>query len=311
MSDQAIAFVNTVLVPIGLMLIMFSMGLTLTLGHFGLVLRNARTVAAGLAGQLLLMPLLALAIGVLFRLPPELALGMFIIAICPAGTTSNALTFVGRGNVALAVVLTALSSLITVFSIPLLLSRALPWFLGGAGGRVPVLSIPDTMVKLATLILLPVAAGMVLRWLRPGWADRLVPWLRPVAFVVLVSVIAFAVAISARMVLDNLLGVGPAVWILNVAAMAVGLLLGRAIGADARDSMTLAIEVGVHNVTLAIFLTLTVLDSLPLALTQNIYGVVMLLNGTILVRWFRARVTEHRVEKWEPVFDANDATTRS
>ena len=289
MSDQAIAFVNTVLVPIGLMLIMFSMGLTLTLGHFGLVLRNARTVAAGLAGQLLLMPLLALAIVALFRLPPELALGMFIIAICPAGTTSNALTFVGRGNVALAVVLTALSSLITVFTIPLLLSWALPWFLGGAG-EVPVLAIPDTMLKLATLILLPVAAGMVLRGLRPGWAERLVPWLRPVAFVVLVAVIAFAVAISARMVLDNLLGVGPAVWTLNVAAMAVGLLLGRAIGADARDSMTLAIEVGVHNVTLAIFLTLTVLDSLPLALTQNIYGVVMLFNGTILVRWFRARV---------------------
>src|SRR5688572_11953381 len=238
-SDQAIAFVNTVLVPVGLMLIMFSMGLTLTLGHFGLVARNARTVAAGLFGQLFLMPLLALAIGALFRLSPELALGMFIVAICPAGTTSNALTFVGRGNVALAVVLTALSSLVTVFTIPLLLSWALPWFLGegtAGGAAVPVLSIPDTMLKLATLILLPVAAGMVLRWLRPGWAERLVPWLRPVAFVVLVAVIAFAVAISARMVLDNLLGVGPAVWTLNVAAMAVGLLLGWAIKADSRDS---------------------------------------------------------------------------
>ena len=103
-------------------------------------------------------------------------------------------------------------------------------------------------------------------------------------------IIAFGVAISAEMVWHNLLGVGPAVWVLNAAAMAVGLLLGRAIGADSRDSMTLAIEVGVHNVTLAVFLTLTVLNSLPLALTQNIYGVVMLLNGTLLVRWFRARI---------------------
>ena len=71
--------------------------------------------------------------------------------------------------------------------------------------------------------------------------------------------------------------------------MAFGLLLGRAIGADARDSMTLAIEIGVQNVTLAIFLTLTVLGSLPLAVTQNIYGVIMLLNATLLIRWFRAR----------------------
>ncbi|MGZ8359417.1 MAG: bile acid:sodium symporter family protein [Allosphingosinicella sp.] len=289
MSPSFVGLVNTVWVPIGLMLIMFSMGLTLTLGHFALVLRNLRTVATGLGGQLVLMPLLALAIGLLFRLSPELALGMFIVAICPAGTTSNALTFIGRGNVALAVVLTALSSLVTVFTIPLLLSWALPWFLGG-GGEVPTLSIPTTIRQLATITILPIAVGMIVRRLRPAWADRLVPWLRPVSFVVLVGVIVFAVAISAQMVLANLLGVGPAVWTLNVAAMLVGWLLGTLIGANQRDRMTLAIEVGVHNVTLAIFLTLTVLQSLPLALTQNIYGVVMLFNGTLLVRWLRARM---------------------
>ena len=289
MTPEFIAFVNTRVIPAGLMLIMFSMGLTLTLGHFGLVLRRPRPVAAGLFGQIFLMPLLALGIGLLFRLPPELALGLFIIAICPAGTTSNALTFVGRGNVALAVVLTALSSLVTILTIPLLLSWALPWFLAG-GGEVPSLSVPGTMIQLALIVVIPVAAGMLVRRLRPALADRVVPWLRPVAFVLLVGVIAFGVAISAEMVWHNLVGVGPAVWVLNAAAMGVGLLLGRLIGADIRDRLTLAIEVGVHNVTLAVFLTLTVLDSLPLALTQNIYGVVMLLNGSILVRLLRRTV---------------------
>ena len=289
MSPDFVAFVNTRAIPAGLMLIMFSMGLTLTLGHFGLVLRRPRPVAAGLIGQLFLMPLLALGIGMLFSLSPELALGMFIIAICPAGTTSNALTFVGRGNVALAVVLTALSSFVTIFTIPLLLSWALPHFLS-EGGDVPRLSVPGTMLQLALIVVIPVAAGMIVRWVRPALADRVVPWLRPVALIVLVGVIAFGVAISADMVWHNLLGVGPAVWVLNVAAMAVGLVLGRLIRADTRDAMTLAIEVGVHNVTLAVFLTLTVLDSLPLALTQNIYGVAMLFNGFVLVRWFRARM---------------------
>jgi BASS family bile acid:Na+ symporter len=296
MSPEFINIVNTVWVPAGLMLIMFSMGLTLTLGHFGLVLRHLGLVATGLGGQLVLMPLLALGVGLLFRLPPELALGMFIVAICPAGTTSNALTFVGRGNVALAVTLTALSSLVTVFTIPLLLSWALPWFLAGTG-EIPKLSVPGTMMQLAIITLLPVAVGMVVRRFAPGLAYRLVPWLRPVAFVILVSVIAFAVAISAEMVLDNLVRVGPAVWVLNATAMAIGWVLGGLIGANRRDSMTLAIEVGVHNVTLAIFVTLTVLQSLPLALTQNIYGVVMLLNGTILVRLLRARmIAEEREE---------------
>jgi len=289
-SDEFIAFVNTVWVPVGLMLIMFSMGLTLTLGHFALVLRNTRTVVAGLGGQLLLMPLLALAVGAIFRLSPELALGMFIVAICPAGTTSNALTFVGRGNVALAVVLTALSSLVTVFSIPLLLSWALPWFLAEGGGTVPTLSIPTTIRQLATITLIPVVVGMIVRRFLPGFADRLVPVLRPVAFIILVGVIVFAVAISAEMVLGNLVAVGPAIWVLNATAMLVGWLLGKTIGANRRDSMTLGIEVGVHNVTLAIFLTQTVLHSLPLALTQNVYGVVMLFNGTIFVRLLRDRM---------------------
>ncbi|HMJ93311.1 MAG TPA: bile acid:sodium symporter family protein [Allosphingosinicella sp.] len=288
MSQSAIAFVTTVFVPIALMLIMFSLGLTLALRDFALLARNAKTVVAGLLGQLVLMPLLALGVGILFRLPPELALGLFILGISPAGTTSNALTFVGRGNVALAVVLTALSSLVTVFTIPLLLSWALPHFL--AGGNVPVLSVPTTMLQLVRVTVLPIAVGMILRHFAPGFAARLARWLRPTAMIVLIVVIGFSVVISLDMVLDNLVRGGPPIWALNVLATLTGLAIGRLIGANVRDSMTLGIEVGVHNVTLAIFLTLSVLDSLPLAVMQNIYGVVMLINAGILIRWFRPRV---------------------
>lgn len=289
MPPETIEFVNTVFVPVGLMLIMFSMGLTLALKDFGLVLGNGRAVGAGLFGQLLVMPLLALAIGILFRLPPELALGVFILGITPAGTTSNALTFVGKGNVALAVVLTALSSLITVFSIPILLSWALPHFLGDGGGTVPELSIPATILQLLRITILPMVVGMLVHRFAPGFASRMARWLRPTSFIVLIGVIVFAVVVSLDMVLANLVQAGPPLWVLNVLAMATGLLLAKLIGVGGRDSMTLAIEVGVHNVTLATFLTLTVLNSLPLAVTQNIYGVVMLVNAMILIRWFRAR----------------------
>ena len=288
MSEQAIAFFQMI-VPVGLALIMFSMGLTLRLADFGLVLKSGRLVSAGLAGQLVALPLLALAIGALFQLPPELALGLFIVAICPAGTTSNALTFVGRGNVALAIVLTALTSLVTVFTIPFLLSWALPWFLAGAR-EVPTIPIPTTMLQLFAITVLPVTLGMVVRHFRAELAGRMVPWLRPTAFVILVAVIGLSVAVAFEMVLRNLAGVGPAIWVLNVMGMAAGLAIGRAIGVGRRDSMTLAIEIGVQNVTLAIFLTLTVLGSLELAVTQNVYGVVMLVNGTILIRLLRRRI---------------------
>ncbi len=285
MSDQAIELFQR-LVPIGLMLIMFSMGLTLRLRDFALVLTNGRLVTAGLVGQLVALPIIALIIGAVLGLRPEIALGLFIVAICPAGTTSNALTFVGRGNVALAIVLTALTSLVTVFSIPILLSWALTHFLGGQG-EVPTLSIPTVMMQLLTLTVLPVAAGMTLGHFRRALAERLTVWLRPTAFIVLVAVIALSVAVSLKMVIENLAAAGPAMWLLNLIGMSAGLAIGRAIGVGRRDSMTLAIEIGVQNVTLAIFLTLNVLDSLPLAVTQNIYGVLMLMNGSILIRLFR------------------------
>jgi len=289
-SQDWIQFVNTAVVPIGLMLVMFSLGLTLALRDFALVARNPLLVGAGFATHLFVLPLLGLAIGILFRLPPELALGLFIVSLCPAGTTSNAMTFVGRGNVALAVVLTALSSLVTVFTIPIVLSWAVPWFLAAGGGRVPTLSVPAMILQLARITLAPILVGMVVRHFFPGLAARMARWLRPTAFVIVVVVIAFSVAVSANLVLANLVGATPAIFALNVAAMGFGLLLGRMIGVGARDAMTLAIETGVQNVTLAIFLTLTVLDNLSLAVTQNIYGVVMILNATLLIRWWRRRI---------------------
>ena len=290
MSQDWIQFVNTAVVPIGLMPVMFSLGLTLTLRDFALVARRPLLVGAGFATHLLVLPLLGLVVGLLFRLSPELALGLFIVSLCPAGTTSNAMTFVGRGNVALAVVLTALSSMVTVFTIPLVLSWAVPWFLAGGTATVPTLSVPAMILQLARITLIPIVVGMVFRHFLPELAARMARWLRPTAFVIVVIVIVFSVAVSAAMVLDNLVRATPAIIALNVAAMGFGLLLGQLIGVGARDAMTLAIETGVQNVTLAIFLTLTVLGSLPLAVTQNIYGVVMIVNATLLIRWWRGRI---------------------
>lgn len=290
MSPEAIAFVNQALVPLGLALIMFSMGLTLALRDFAAILSGGRAAVAGLATHLLVLPLLGLGVGALFGLRPELALGLFIISICPAGTTSNALTFVGRGNLALAVVLTLMTSVVTVFTIPLLLRWAVPWFLGGAGGVVPQLDILSTMGQLARITLAPIALGMVVRRFAPGAAAWMAQRLRPTAFIVLVAVIGFSVIVSFDMVVQNSIAATPAIYALNLAAMAFGLLVGRVLGLNQRDRMTLAIETGVQNATLALFLTLTVLGSLPLAVTQNIYGVVMLLNATLLIRWFRGRI---------------------
>jgi BASS family bile acid:Na+ symporter len=287
MTPEFIAFVNTGLVPIGLMAIMFSMGLSLSLSDFTEVARSPKAVATGLFGQLVLMPLTALGAIALFALPPHMAMGLFLLAICPAGTTSNAVTYAAKANVALAVVLTALSSLITVFTIPFLARWGLGHF--GLSGEAPDLPILRTMQQLAQITVLPMAIGMVLRRLNASLAERATVWLRPASMIVLIAVIAFSVAISMELVLQNILRAGPAAFVLNVLATMIGLGLAALIGLNRDDQLTIAIEVGIHNATMATFLSLTILGDIALAITPTIYGVIMLLNALLLVRWFRSR----------------------
>lgn len=290
MPPEVVTLVNTVIVPIGLAAIMFSMGLSLSLADFREVARNPRAVLGGLFGQLVCLPPLAVLLSILFRLPPEMAMGLFILAACPAGTTSNAVTYAARANVALAVVLTTLSSLITVVSIPLLLSWALSHYY--VGGDAPQMSVTRTMMQIAQITILPVLAGMILRSLNTGFADRASVWLRPASLVVLVAVILFSVLVSWDLVLQNLLRAGPAALALNILAMATGLGVAAGLGLSRNDRLTIAIEVGIQNATMATFLSLSILKDLGLAITPTIYGVIMILNAGLLVRWFRWRATK-------------------
>ncbi len=287
MSDDFIALVNRVVVPAGLIAIMFSMGLSLLPRDFAEVARNPRAVFGGLFGQLVLLPPLAVLVIWLFRLPPAMATGLFILAICPGGITSNAITYAAKANVALAVVLTTVSSLITVFTIPPLMNWALSHYF--VAGEVPPLSVPRTMLQLAQMTLAPILAGMLLRHLWPAAAARLSVWLRPASLIVLIAVIGFAVLVSLDLVLKNLLYAGPAAYLLNAASMALGLGIAWLLRLDRNDSLTVAIEVGIHNATMATFLSLSVLKEMSLAITPTIYGIIMVLNAGLLVRWLRRR----------------------
>lgn len=287
MPPEIVTMVNTIIVPIGLAAIMFSMGLSLAIDDFREVVRNPRAVFAGLFGQLVCLPPLAVAVSWLFGLPPQMAAGLFILAICPGGITSNAITYAARANVALAVVLTTASSLVTVFTIPVLASWALGHYF--VAGEAPALSVPATMMHLAQMTLLPVLAGMAVRMWKPALAERLTIRLRPVSLIVLIAVIGFSVLISAELVLDNLLYAGPAAFVLNALSMGLGVVIAILLRLDRRDVLTVGIEVGIHNATMATFLSLTILQDVALAITPTIYGCIMVINAGLLVKWFRRR----------------------
>lgn len=277
---------NTVIIGWGLIAVMFSLGLSLTVKDFAYVLQNRRSIGAGLIGQLLLLPPLGCAVVIFFGLPPALAIGLLILAFSPGGITSNAVVFAAKGNVALSVVLTSIASLVTVLSTPLLINLSLDYFM--AEGTAPAFSVLDTVGRLFQMTVLPIVLGMIIRRVVPAFAERLVVLLRPAALIVLLCVIGFSVYISADLVWQNIAIAGPAVLALNIFAMLMGLWLARMFRLDDRDSITIGIEVGVQNATVATFLTMAVMNDIVLAVIPTLYGVLMLVNAFILVRIWRS-----------------------
>lgn len=284
---MSIEFVSTVLVPIGLIAIMFSLGLSLTGHDFRRILQSPRPVLIGLSGQLILLPLLAITLVTVLQLPPEMAVGLVVLAACPGGVTSNAIVFAARADVALSVTLTVCSSFVTVFTTPLIISLALYYFY--PEGAAPELSILNTIKTLVIITVLPVSSGMLVRYLAKSAAEKMTYWLRPTSMVILVSVIAFSVWVSLDLVLLNLKVSGPAAYLLNILAMVTGYLLARLFMLPNKQVLTVSIEVGVQNATMAAFLTLSILNSLELAIAPTIYGCIMVINSALLIRWFNRK----------------------
>lgn len=280
-------FVATILVPAGLMLIMFSLGLSLTLQDFRELLNQPKPVMIGLGGQLLLLPLIALLVVALLSLPPAAAVGLVVLAACPGGVTSNAIVFAARADVALSVSLTVLSSCITVLTTPLVTSWGLGFFY--AEGTAPALSVMGTMRSLFLLTVLPVSLGMLVRRLFPASAQVLIAPLRPVSIIVLLCVIGSSLVSSWDVVLRNLAVSLPAALALNLLAMSAGLALALMASLPWQQVRTVTIEVGVQNATMATFVTLSILGSMELAIAPTIYGLVMVANAFLVLcalnRW--------------------------
>lgn len=265
--------------PLAIAIIMCGIGLTLRGEDFRRIAREPRPVVVGLLGHYLLLPLLGFATAWLIARSQsgsvEFAVGFVLVAACPSGSSSNALTYLARGNVALAVTLTVISALVTFLSVPLLVELALRWF----GGEARSIRLPfaQTVLHLAALVLAPVLIGMALRRLAPAFALRVEPWVSRFALGLLLLLIV-AICITQRAVLADSLGeLGPAALAMGAAAIGGGFLLARASRLGLRDAITVGMEVGVQNSTLAIVIALTLLNSPAIAVPAAIYGLLMYL----------------------------------
>ncbi|HMV53677.1 MAG TPA: bile acid:sodium symporter family protein [Rhodocyclaceae bacterium] len=262
-----------VLLPAALACIMFALGITLVPADFTRLLERPRAVLGGLFGQLIVLPAAAWALALAFRLPPEMAVGLVILGACPGGASSGLITYLARGETALSITLTAITSLVALASVPLVVNLALQTFLG-AGGAVdlPVGRLVRGVFFITTV---PVAAGMLLRAWRPALAARIE---RPAGRIatLLFLLIVIATFVSQREALfANMGSVGPATATLNALVMGAGVAIAALLRLSRRDAIAIAAECGLQNAALGIFIAATVLGSPMLAVPSVVYALLM------------------------------------
>ena len=261
--------------PLSLAVIMFSLGYGLTFSDFGRVLSVPKAALTGIVGQVVLLPAIAYLALMLVNLPPALAFGVMLLAFCPGGVTTNILTKLAGGNVALSITLTAVVSLLSVLTVPILVSWAATRYLGEAAPSINVTGIAVTMFAITAV---PVIIGMLVRVLATAFAERTERAVSIIATVLFVVIIAAALATNWDLFIANIGTLGPILIVFNAVLLILGVLISRMVGLTGDDGLSISIEMGVQNGTLGIAVAGLVAQAggIPeYALPAAVYGITM------------------------------------
>lgn len=286
LSERA-AFINAEGIPWVLRLVMVGLGLSLTLADFSRVIAYPKAVTIGLAAQLVGIPLVAFALAFVFEAPPEIAVGLVIVAACPSGVAANAYSFAARADVPLCVTLSAITSLVTVFTIPLLIALGLQTFV--MRGEVIQLPIFNMLLNLMSFTVVPLAIGMLVRFWFAEFAESAIEPIRKVVLWLMIGVLLLGVISSYQEILDHYVQAGAVIVAMNLTTMALGYGLARLFALPTPQVVTITFEVGVQNLALAFAITFTILQRPELAVSALIYAVVMPASALSFV-WIARRV---------------------
>lgn len=268
--------------PVALAVIMVGIGLSLTLADFREQARTPRATIIGTLGQVFLVPAIGIAVALVMDLPPIMALGLVLVAACPGGSTSNLVTYLARGNVALSIILTVVASLVIIVTLPGWLDvagRILP------GATELSVSVPlgQTFGLLIGIILIPVAIGMVIRAKKPELAATLERGMSVLgALVLLLAIGAVAVDLGGE-IIDMTIATGPAVLVFNIAVILVGGALAWIARVDRASQLALAVEYGIKNSTLGLVIALTVVRDEEFAVPAAVYSIVMYVTAIAVI----------------------------
>jgi BASS family bile acid:Na+ symporter len=267
---------SEIFLPIVLALIMFGVGMSLTFIDFRKIWQHPRPVLLGLVAQMILLPAVAFLLAFLSGLPPEVQAGIVLIAICPGGTTANLVTYMLKGNVALAVTLEAANAILVNITLPLLLQLTLVVFLSQTEAQVQ-LDAWEIITKVVLVVMLPTFAGVMVR---RYFARRVQKIRKPLDYIlpVLLAISFLGVILldnpeeSASLVLARLPGIVLMAVLLNVLGMLAGFYFTRRFNKRIENGVAIAVMVGLQNSSLALYIAKTMLHSQPMAEVAIVYG---------------------------------------
>ena len=279
---DATTIITQVFLPISLAIIMFGMGLTLVVKDFARLFTYPKEVFIGLINQLVFLPLIGFLIILLFDLDSSMAIGIIILSLCPGGPTSNLITQVARGNIGLSVTLTALASLITVFTIPIILSEAITYFTGETDVVIE-LPIIETMLQILLITVIPVSIGMMIRKKNEAFALKMERPMRIASTVLFIIIFLLVMIANKDLILQAMKEVGLATLLLNLSTMAFGYLTAKFFGIKGKSQISITIESGIQNGTLAFVIATTILKNVEMGLPTGAYSIWMFITGGILM----------------------------
>ena len=260
-----------------LALIMFGLGLSLTLGDFRRLLGHPKAVVLALVLQALVLPAICYGIVVGLGVAPVFAVGLMLLAASPGGVSANLFSHLFGGNVAMNISLTAINTLLSIVSLPLIANFAIDTF--ARSGRVVPMQTAK-VIEVIGIVLVPVAVGMLVRSRAPAFASRMDKPMKRFSMVVLAALAVIAIAKEWTALTESFASVGMAVILFNAISLGLGYYVPRMMGLEKQDAIAIGFEIGIHNSTLAIFVALSVLGDFQMMLPAAIYSVSMYVLAT-------------------------------
>ncbi|HCE58652.1 MAG TPA: bile acid:sodium symporter [Prolixibacteraceae bacterium] len=290
-----------ILISVVLAAIMFGLGLSLTFANFKNVLLHPKAFFVGLGAQMLFLPSVAFIIMLFSNLPNEFKVGIMILAVCPGGTTSGFVTYLFKGNVALSIALTVINSILTLFTIPLVVNLALRYFMGReAELHLPIL---ESITQMFLITLLPAFIGVMVRTFKPAAAEVMQ---KPVKYIMIVLLaLVYLIKFFAGdehggsgITFPEMWSIFPYVLIFNVVCFVFSIFIGKVAKLSIRDAFTIAIEVALHNTTLALLIAGTLLQNQEMAKPALLYSLfsfwTALIFGLIMLKFYKKQFNENK-----------------